>query len=192
MEDSEHRALWGALGVALLIAGVVTLSDWTFTAVAAPPSRALTTLWWPWAFALVLMGCGIYFLVAVSNEKIPLPGRNRQRIRTLTREAAQAWLSRYHARGARMALEPTTTPDQYEAWRDSLADFVEDAWGLDQSMALNPPNRVTSPNAAFQEVTNLLTRLIERCRIIPVREDFDPLPASTWRAYWEVALTQDE
>lgn len=194
MEDSEHRALWGALGVALLISGVVVLSDWTFVAVAAPPQRDLTALWWPWVFALVMMGMGVYFLVAVSEQRLWIPGRKKQEIRRLTRKNAELTLAKFHARGSRMSLENSATFEQYQAWRDALLDFVGEAWGLDQSAALNPPNHLSSVNGGFQEVTTLLARLIERDRILPIQDGFNPLgsPTSSWLTYWDISLPQDE
>ena len=194
MEDSEHRALWGALGVALLIAGVVTLSDWTFVAVAAPPSRDLTALWWPWVGAFFMMGLGIYALVAVSNEKLWIPGRKTQKARRDKIVYARSMLSSFQVRGSRMSIDPTGTFEQYTAWDDALRDFVEAAWGRDQSVALLPPQHMGSVMEGFQQITTLVTRLIERVPLLTIRDDFNPLnePAPDWYSYWEIPLPQDE
>ena len=194
MEDSEHRALWGALGVALLISGIVVLSDWTFIAVAAPPSRDLTALWWPWAGALVMMILGVYALIAVSNERLPLPGRRAQLKRRHLRETAEAMLARFHLWGARMSLDGTSSQEQYEAWAGAVFEFVQETWGLDQSIVLMPPNHLVSVIGGFRETTELLTRLIERCRMLPIKEGFNPVadPPPIWITYWEIPLPQDE
>jgi len=185
MEDSEHRALWGSLGVSLLIAGVVVLSDWTFTAIAAPASRHLASLWWPWLGAVLLMIAGIWTVAAASNDEMWLPGKAKQRRRRAVRDNAEIVLATFHATATAWAYRETATQADYLAWLDAASNYVEEARGLHESIILLPPREDELAAEMFRIGMGMLGRLIERCSIIPVEDGFDPWkkPDPSWRTY---------
>jgi hypothetical protein len=185
MEDSEHRALWGALGVAVFISGVVVLSDWSFAVAASTSKRDLATLWWPWVGAVVLMVLGVYILSASASGKGYLPGRKELARRRTIRGHAEVMLAFFHNRGSQYSLQTSPAEGAFLTWYRAVDDYVTDTWGIHESTVLRSPGPAVRDQEEFQNVTRQLARLIERCRILPIQEGYNAwaVPKPAWLEY---------
>jgi hypothetical protein len=190
IQAKELRDTATGIGSVCFATGAIVIADYIIAVnTAYPPGRIGYNIW-VISTAAVLMMVGIWALLAAHIQRLWLPGRKGVKDREAIRKFVVATLATFHGRAVTFTHSQWATINDLDAWLKAACDFVEEAFGPAERVALIHLGKQGEDGPAprgFRRLAKRMATLIERIAILEVNEDFHPTlrSASSWFKYLE-------
>lgn len=160
------------------------MAEWAFAVLAAAPQNQLHFVNWILLVPGALIAAGLYIMVAAHVPSYPLFGRTKVREATERRQQAEHFLGQFHAIGDTYAtVIEEVTHDEVALWYNNARAYVLAAWGVAEHSSLRRFAIDADPVVMASRIVDRVTGLVERCKLVPVRDDFTWNPPPPWKKY---------
>jgi hypothetical protein len=163
ISEDAHRNLFGSIGGALAVAGVIISATWWNTLDSARPNDHLAIVSPVLDFGICVFVVGLYVIVAAAwdTKWLPLFGKTALRVgrakkmkEAEVREWAMNVLVQASNQGRTLNLDPNVTPIDAVMWSNLVFEYVTHVWGIREGSLINnatTPYHLNPPGTSLHQ-----------------------------------------